>query len=158
MRCDELEPLIEAFADGTVDPSPEDRAHLATCAVCAPRIEEARRIEQWLATREVPQAPASFTATVMARVVHENWKTERAVDIGFNVAVAAGLAVIFMGGAGLGWSLGLFTITIDLEWLLRAGGGELQGRVINQVQTFTIAAALLTSALVLWWWAEASTE
>ena len=51
----------------------------------------------------------------MARVGQEKWKTERVVDIGFNLAIAAGVLVILAGGAGLAWSLGFFTITIDVD-------------------------------------------
>lgn len=158
MRCDELEPLIEAIADGTVEPAPEDRAHLSSCATCAPRLERARHIEQWLAAREMPQAPASLTATVMTRIGQEKWKTERVVDIGFNLAIAAGVLVILAGGAGLAWSLGLFTIDIDVAALVNAASSRVEGRVMNQLQTMALAAVVLTMALVLWWWAEAATD
>lgn len=158
MRCDELEPLIEAMADGTIEPSAEDQAHLSSCAVCSARIAEARRIEHWLSARELPQPSASFTATVMVRVGEENWKTERAVDIGFNVFIAAGVLVILMFGAGLALSLGFFTVTIDTEALMRAARSQVEGRVISQLQTTAMAAGILTMALVLWWWAEQATD
>lgn len=158
MRCDAIEPLIEAIADGSHEPSADDRAHLTSCAVCAGRLEQARRIEQLLAARELPVPPASFTAAVMARLSQETWKTERVVDLGFNLAVAAGLLVIAAGGAGVAWSLGLLTIDLDLVSLLGAATSRVDGRVMNQLQTVAIAAALLTTALVLWWWAEAATD
>ena len=155
MRCDELEPLIEAIADGTLEPAPEHRAHLSSCARCSAELEHARGIEQWLTTRETPQPPTSFTATVMARILQEKWQTERVVDIGFNLAIAAGVLVILAGGAGLAWLLGVFTIEIDVMALLDAATSQVEGRVINQLQTVAIAAVVLTMALVLWWWAEA---
>jgi hypothetical protein len=158
VRCDYLEPLIEAITDGTIEPSPADRAHLSSCATCSARLEEARRIEQWLSAREVAQPPASFTATVMARIGQENWQAERVVDIGFNLAIAAALLVIVAGAAGAAWSLGFFTVTIDTEALVRAAVSQVEGRVINQVQSVLIAAVVLTMALVLWWWAEAATD
>ena len=158
MRCNELETRIEAFADGTLEPSGDDRAHLSSCAVCSARLAEARRIEQWLAARELPQPSASFTASVMARIGQEEWKTERVVDIGFNLAIAAGVLVILIGGAGLALSLGLFTVTIDLEALLRAAESRIEGRVINELQTVVLAAVILTMALALWWWAEQATD
>ena len=158
MRCDDLEPLIEAIADGSVEPAPDDRAHLSSCALCSARLVEARRIEEWLAARDVPQPSASFTATVMARIGQEEWKTERVVDIGFNLAIAAGVLVILIGGAGLALSLGFFTVTIDLEALLRVAESRIEGRVINELQTVVIAAVLLTMALALWWWAEQATD
>jgi hypothetical protein len=158
VRCNELEPLIEAIADGTIDPSPEDAAHLSSCPICSPRLAAARQIEQWLTARELPQPAPAFTASVMARIGEEKWKTERVVDIGFNLAIAAGVLVILMGGAGLAWSLGFFTITIDTDALMRALVSQVEGRVINQLQTTAIAAVVLTMALVLWWWAEAASD
>ena len=158
MRCDELEPLIEAIADGTIDPSPDDAAHLSSCPICSARLAAARQIEQWLAAREMPQPAPAFTTAVMARIGEEKWKTERVVDIGFNLAIAAGVLVIIIGGAGLALSLGFLTITIDTEALLRVLVSQVDGRVINQLQTTAIAALVLTMALVLWWWAEATTD
>jgi anti-sigma factor RsiW len=158
VRCDQLEPLIEAIADGTLEPAPEDRAHLETCARCSARLDQARGIEQWLAAREVPLPSPSFTAAVMARIGHEQWKTERVVDIGFNLAIAAAVLVIMLGAAGAAWSLGFVTITIDSATLMRAAISEVEGRVLNQVQSVFVAAVVLTMALVLWWWAEAATD
>jgi anti-sigma factor RsiW len=158
VRCDELETRIEAIADGTLEPSADDRAHLSSCAVCSAWLAEARRIEESLAAREVPQPPASFTASVMARIGEEQWKTERVVDIGFNLAIAAGVLVILVGGAGLALSLGFFTVTINLEALLRVAESRIEGRVINELQTVVLAAVILTMALALWWWAEQATD
>jgi hypothetical protein len=158
VRCDELEPLIEAIAEGTFEPSQEDRAHLSSCATCAARLAQAQSIEQWLTSRETPLPPASFTATVMARIGQEKWQTERVVDIGFNLAIAAGVLVILAGGAGLAWSLGFFTIDIDVIALLNAATSQVEGHVINQLQTVAIAAVVLTMALVLWWWAETAAD
>ena len=158
MRCDELEPLIEAIADGTIEPSPEDRAHVSSCPTCSARLAAARRIEEWLSAREMAQPAATFTAAVMARIGDETWKTERVVDIGFNLFIAAGVLVFIAFGAGLAWSLGFLTVTLDTEQLLRAVFEQVEGRVISQLQTTAIAAVVLTMALALWWWAEAATD
>jgi anti-sigma factor RsiW len=157
-RCEDLEPLIEAIADGSLELSPEDRAHLSSCAECAARIEQARRIEQWLSTREVAQPPATFTASVMARIGQQKWQTERVFDIGFNLAVAAGVLVIIAGALGLAWSLGVFTISVDVGALATAAFSRVEGRVISEVQTVVISAVVLTMALAFWWWAEAATD
>lgn len=158
MRCNDLDPLIEAIADGTIDPSPEDAAHLSSCPVCSGRLAEARRIEQWLSAREMPQPAPAFTASVMARIGEEKWKLERAVDIGFNVFIAAGVLIIVAFGAGLAWSLGFLTVNIDAAALLLAAVSQVEGPVITQLQTTAIAAGILTMALVLWWWAEEATD
>src|SRR5678815_3639039 len=110
--CDDLEPLIEAIADGSHEPGADARQHLASCPACAARLETVRAIENLLIIREAAVPPASFTAAVMARIGQEEWQTERVVDIGFNLAIAAGVLVILAGAAGLAWSLGFLTITI----------------------------------------------
>jgi hypothetical protein len=159
VRCDDLEPLIEAIADGSLEPSAEDAAHLAACDVCAPRLERARAIETWLAFRETVAPSPTFTAAVMARIGEERWKAERAIDLGFNLAMAAGVLVILAGGAGLAWSLGFLNITIDLDAIWQAfGSTDVTGRFLSQVQTFIMAAVILTMALGLWWWAEARSD
>jgi hypothetical protein len=158
VHCDELDSRIEAIADGTLEPSAGDRAHLSSCAVCSARLAEAERIDQWLTARELPQPGPSFTASVMARIGQEQWKTERVVDIGFNLALALGVLVILAGGAGLALSLGFFTVTIDTDTLFRAAASQIEGRVINEIQTVVIAAVMLTMALALWWWAEQATD
>ena len=156
MRCQDMERSIEELADGTLQPSPEQAAHLAECDRCRSQLERARQVEHWLAQRETASPPPSFTASVMARVNQEQWKAERIVDLGFNLAVAAGVLVILAGGFGAAWSLGVFTVTVDAAALLQVFTDGLEGRVINQLQTVMVAAVLLTSALGLWWWAEAA--
>ena len=158
MRCDDLEPLIEGIADGSLPMSADDEAHVASCAICSRRLERARSIEGLLAMREVAQPPAAFTQTVMARVVQERWKAERAIDLGFNLAIAAGILVIVTAGAGLLWSLGMLSVTIDVDAIARALDTTGTGRLLSQVQTVAMSAVLLTMALVLWWWAEAATD
>lgn len=158
-QCDELEPLIEAIADNSVELSAAHQAHLASCAVCAARLERARGIEQLLSLRDVAVPSPTFTQHVLAQVGRERWQTERVIDLGFNLAMAAGVFVILAGAAGVAWSLGLLTITIDIDAMtemLRAS--DVSGRFLNQVQTIVVAAILLTMALGLWWWAEAATD
>jgi hypothetical protein len=80
------------------------------------------------------------------------------IDMGFNLAVAAGVLLIVMGSAGLAWFVGLFGVTADLGAIVSAIDNQVAGRVMNQVQTIGISAVLLTMALVLWWWAESATD
>lgn len=158
MNCDHLEPLIEGFADGSVDLDPPVAAHLAGCATCQGRLERARDIERFLMSRDLPAPPATFTAGVLALVRHDRWQSERFVDLGFNLAMAAGGLVMLAGLGGLAWSFGFLDLTIDLDALLDAARTALGGRVLAQVQTVAMAAVLLTMALALWWWTEADSS
>lgn len=158
MDCEHLEPFIEAIADGSAELDAAAAAHLDSCGVCRARVEQAREIERFLVSREVPAPPASFTAGVMALVRHDHWQAERFVDLGFNLALAAGVLVMLAGVGGLAWSLGFLTVTIDLDAVLEATRTELGGRVVSQVQTVAMAAVLLTTALALWWWTEADSS
>ena len=154
MDCHDLDALIEPIADGSHTPDAAEAAHLASCAWCQAQLEQARAIEQALATRAVATPPDWFTTAVMTRVGQDRWKTERAIDLGFNLAIAAGVLLILAGGAGLAWSFGFLTITVDVDALWQALGSEVAGRFLSQVQTVAMAAVLLTMALGLWWWAE----
>lgn len=158
MRCDDFDALIEAIADGSQPLSADAAAHLASCPGCAARLDRARAIEAFLAVREIVLPPAGFTARVMTRVGAAQWQAERFIDIGFNLAMAAGAVTILAGGFGLAWSLGFLSITIDLDALWGALNTPAAGRMLSQVQTVVMAAMLLTTALVLWWWAETATD
>ena len=109
--------------------------------------------------REVAAPSASFTGAVMARVGQERWQTERVVDLGFNLAIAAGVA----GDprrAARAWR-GRSACSASRSISTRSGGRSAPrstGRVLSQVQTIAMAAVLLTMALVLWWWAEAASD
>ena len=160
MRDEHLTDLLEAIVDGSHVPAADEQAHLEECPSCRGALDEAREIDRLLQTRELPVPPASFTNSVMLRIGQDRWRAERAIDAGFNLAMAGGVLVILAGAAGLAWSLGLLTITVDVGALLQMldSGGSFSGRVLSQVQTFAMAAVLLTMALVLWWWAEAATD
>jgi hypothetical protein len=158
VHCDDLDALIEGVADGSLELSAADAAHVASCAVCTARLERARAIESWLMTRSVAAPSPAFTAGVMARIGREQWRAERVIDLGFNLAMAAGVLVILAGAAGLAWSLGFLTITIDPEAIWQALDTPITNRLLSQLQTVVMAAVLLTAALVLWWWAEIASD
>jgi len=152
--CEHLDLLMEAIADGSAELDAAARAHFDGCADCQSRAAQARAIEQFLVHRELPAPPAAFTARVMALVHDDRWRTERVVDLSFNLAIAAGVLVVLAGVVGLAWSLGFLTVRIDLDTILEAAGGSLGARLLAQVQTIAMAAVLLTMTLALWWWTE----
>jgi hypothetical protein len=158
VQCDDFEGRIEAIADGSLEVSAADAAHLASCARCTAQLERARYIERALSIRDLAAPSPGFTGTVMARIGQERWNTERVIDLGFNLAMTAGTLIILAGGAGLAWSLGFLSISVDVDTIWQALDIAVSGRVLSQVQTVGMAAALLTMALVLWWWAEAATD
>jgi anti-sigma factor RsiW len=155
MRCEDIDPIVEELADGSLAADAARDAHIASCARCSARLANARAIHSLLVSREVATPSAGFTAAVMARVVRERWQAERAIDIGFNLMVAAGILILVGGAAGLAWSAGLFTFTVDIQPVLVALTTPMANRVVSQLQTVLMAAAILTTALGLWWWAEA---
>jgi hypothetical protein len=152
MRCEDID--FEAIADGTTAATAAELDHVATCAACQRSLALARSIESALVMQETPVPPPGFTAGVMGRIGEVRWRTEQVVDFSFNVAVALGLLVIVASGAGLAWSIGLFTITVDRATIALALDRLLDGRVLPQVQTTALAAVLLAMTLGLWWWAE----
>ena len=160
MRDEHLNELLEAIADGSHAASAAEQAHLDVCPACREALDEAREIDRLLQTRAVAAPPAAFTNAVMLRIGQDRWRAERAIDAGFNLAIASGVLVILAGAAGLAWSLGLLTITVDFGALLQMldNGGNFSGRVLSQVQTVAMAAVLLTMTLVVWWWAETATD
>ncbi|MEO8677452.1 MAG: hypothetical protein ABI665_00305 [Vicinamibacterales bacterium] len=155
MRCEDIEPIVEELADGSLGADPARDAHLASCAVCQARLANAAAIHSLLVSREAAQPPAAFTAAVMARVIRERWQSEQAIDITFNLAMAAGVMLIVGGGVGLAWTSGLLAINLDFTAVMAATSATVLNRISSQLQTIVMGAALLTMALGLWWWAEA---
>lgn len=153
MSCHDLDDRIEEVADG-LTPDADLAAHLASCAGCGRRLRLARSMNRVLETREAPDPPEWFTAAVMTRVHRERWRSEQLVDAGFNIAMAAGLALIVAGLATLAWSLGWFSIDPAAVQVVAEATGRWLARVSEQLQMLVVAAVLLTSALGLWWWVE----
>ena len=112
-------------------------------------------LERLLMTREVPAPPANFTIRVMAAVRRDTWQVEQAVDIGFNLAIGVGAFLIVGGALSLLWSLGLLGFAFDLNALTNAAALAVSNEVLAQARTVLVGAALLTTALAIWWWAEA---
>jgi len=157
VRCEDLDELIEAVAAG--DPLPaEADAHVAACASCQARVDLARAMERLLLARETPDPPVHFTLQVMRRVSQERWRVEQFVDVGFNLALGAGVLVVLGGVAGLLWSLGWFSIDVAALTTATATVAPWTARLMSEAQTLVLAALLLSSALALWWWMEGGGE
>jgi hypothetical protein len=151
--CHDWDDRIEEAADGLA-PGADLAAHLASCEACRARLRLAQSINRVLEAREVPDPPEGFTRMVMTRVHRERWRKEQLVDAGFNIAIAAGLALIVAGLSALAWSLGWFSIEPAALQVMSNAAGQWLARISGQLQMLVVAAVLLTSALGFWWWVE----
>jgi anti-sigma factor RsiW len=129
-------------------------AHLATCPNCALALERARELEASLRRREAPPAPAQFTSRTLARIRRARWRSDQFLDAGFNVAI--GLVVVaVLGGV---WMLvnrsGLAAVSGEAVTVVSSGFVALARRVAPSLPLYAGAAAVLISALGIWWWAE----
>jgi len=154
MFCDEALDTVEAIAAGEVMPDGRVASHLASCPNCALALERARQLEASLRQREVPAPPAQFTSRTLARVRRARWRSDQFLDVGFNVAIGL-IAVAVLGGV---WMLlhrtGLASVSGDAVDVFGSGFVELAKRVAPSLPLYAGAAALLVSALGIWWWAE----
>ena len=154
MFCDEALDTVEAIAAGEVMPDGRVASHLASCPNCALALERARQLEASLRQREVPAPPAQFTSRTLARVRRARWRSDQFLDVGFNVAIGL-IAVAVLGGV---WMLlhrtGLASVSGDAVDVFGSGFVALAKRVAPSLPLYAGAAALLVSALGIWWWAE----
>jgi len=154
MFCDEALDSVEAIAAGDLRPDGRVASHLATCPNCALALERARQLEASLRRREAPPAPAQFTSRTLARIRRARWRSDQFLDVGFNVAIGV-IVVAVLGGV---WMLlhrsGLTAVSNDAVNLFGSGFVSLARRVLPAVPLYVGAAALLVSALGVWWWAE----
>ena len=157
MFCDETLDAIEAIAAGELAAEGRVAAHLATCRHCAAALASARRLDKMLAARPVPTPPQQFTVRTMTRIRRARWRSDQFLDVGFNVAIA----LIVIGIIGAGWLLldrsGLTVVSGDLIALVESGGVARAQRVAPSVPVYVAAAALVVTALGIWWWAERET-
>ncbi len=154
MRCDEVDPLLDAIASGDRTPSGTVAAHLASCPICAGRVARAQAIDAALEARGVPEPPARFTPDVMAHIRRERWRAEQVLDAGFNVAVLTGVLLVVAGLAGLVWLSGLAAVGRDLAALAPAASGVLAKRLASDLQMVMLVVVFLSTALAVWWWTE----
>jgi len=154
MFCDEALDAVEAIAAGDLTPEGRIAAHLATCPNCATALTSARALDEMLRRRPAPQPSAQFTTKTLARVRRARWRSDQRVDVAFNV----GIGVIVLATLGGVWLLlvrsGLIAVgggAVDLISALFVSAAK---RVAPALPIYTGAAALVGTALAIWWWAE----
>jgi hypothetical protein len=154
MFCDEALDAIEPIAAGEVTPDGRIAEHLASCPNCASALVGARDLERLLRARYVLAAPPQFTSRTLARLRRAKYRSDQFLDVGFNVAIIA-LVLALVGGI---WMLlnrsGLNAVSSDAVDLFGSGFVAFVRRVAPSLPLYAGAAALLASALGLWWWAE----
>lgn len=111
-------------------------------------------IEQWMRQRPPAIAPEEFSGAVMSRVREERWQAERYWDLGFNIAIAAGLLLIVGGVLGLVYISGLVVVGRDAVLLFTASLVTAADQVAPMLPAYMGGFLLTASALGLWWWAE----
>ena len=154
MTCHDVLDLVDAIAGGDAEVTPDVRTHVETCPRCAAALASARRIERALSAREAPAAPATFSASVSARIRRERWSAEQQVDRLFNLAIAAAILLV-IGGAVAMLNVSAVISLATAAWsLLSFFGGHVAVRAETVVTTYVAAAGLLVSMMAMWWWAE----
>jgi hypothetical protein len=154
MFCDEALDSVEAIAAGDLMPDGRVASHLATCPNCALALRQARQVESSLQRRPVPTPPAQFTSRTLARIRRARWRTDQFLDVGFNLAIGGIVFAVFVGVWLLLHRTGLSSVSTDAVNLFGSGFVSLAKRVAPALPLYAGAAALLVSALGLWWWAE----
>jgi hypothetical protein len=144
MFCDETLDAVEAIAAGELRPEGRIVQHLGSCRQCAAALESARRIEAMLQGRPVPELPQQFTIRTMARIRRARWRSDQ-----------------FLGVVAMVWLLvdrsGLTGVSSDLFNLAESGAVMLARRIAPSISLYAAAAALVLTALTIWWWAERDT-
>lgn len=153
MTCDAIDNRVDEVAGGESAWTDAEAAHIATCARCQASCALASRLEHLLPVLG-PEPPDGFSTRVMTRIRRERWRAEQALDAGFNVALAAGLAAIVAGVAGLAWSSGLVVVGADVVGLMRQALAATTAELSPQLPLYGAAALLVAGGLGAWWWAE----
>jgi anti-sigma factor RsiW len=154
MTCDSVLDAVDPIAAGELTPDEQMEAHLATCASCALALESARRLDRLLRERPVAAPPPQFTSRTMARIRRARWRNEQMIDWGFNAALVAVAVAVAMGIWIVLSRAGLTLVSNDALQLLVASMRTFVQRVTPSLPVYTLATALVLTALGIWWWAE----
>ena len=154
MFCDEALDTVEAIAAGDLTADGRVASHLATCPNCALALEGARQLEASLRRRAAPAAPAEFTSRTLARIRRARWRSDQFLDVGFNVAIGLVVVSVLAGVWMLLHRTGMVSVSGDAVNVFGSGFVALARRVAPALPLYAGAAALLVSALGIWWWAE----
>jgi predicted anti-sigma-YlaC factor YlaD len=154
MFCDEALDAVEAIAAGDLTPDGRVAEHLASCPNCSAALVSAQQLERVLRRRGVPQPSAQFTTRTLGRVRRARWRSDQFLDVGFNLAIIFVVVAVFGGVWMLLNRTGLAAVSTDAVDLFGSVFVSLVRRAAPSLPLYGGAAALLASALAIWWWAE----
>ena len=112
MRCEDVQDLIDAVAEGPEATPPEMAAHLQACASCSASLSRARQIDRLLSATQALVPPDRFTADVVRRTRTVRWRSEQRFDRWFNAVLVTSFLVIAAGVWGLMNVTGLASVTV----------------------------------------------
>ena len=111
-------------------------------------------IERWMRERPAPPAPRGFTNGVMTRVRQERWRSERYWDLGFNIALAAGMLFIVAGVLGLIYMSGLAAVGRDAILFFGGAITTVADQLAPALPAYIGSSVLAATGLGLWWYVE----
>jgi len=154
MFCDEALDAVERIAAGDLIAEGRIADHLGSCPNCSAALESARRVEHLLRQRDVPRVSAQFTSSTLGRVRRARWRNDQWLDAGFNLGIAA-IVVAMLAAV---WMIvnrsGLAAVSNDAMSLFGSGLLTFVSRIAPSLPLYAGAAALVATALGIWWWAE----
>jgi hypothetical protein len=90
----------------------------------------------------------------MARVRRARWRSDQFLDVGFNVAIGLVVLALVSGVWLLVNRSGLVAVSNEAVDLMGTGFVTFVRRVAPSLPLYAGAAAVLATALAIWWWAE----
>ena len=104
------------------------------------------------------KAPASskprYGGAPRRRRQRARWRSDQFLDVGFNVAIVLVVVSVVAGVWMLVNRTGIVSVSGDAVNVFGSGFVLLARRVAPALPLYAGAAALLVSALAIWWWAE----
>ena len=158
MTCTDFDELIEPIAAGELEPDAGMHAHLQSCPACTRALATACQIDRMLAAQPAPEPPLAFTATLMARLRRERWRSEQSLDVAFNVAVGLAVAVGVGGVVMVATASGLAAVSADLVRVFFSATVSAFTTIAPALPVYALASAVVVSWLLVWWWAERGFE
>jgi hypothetical protein len=155
MFCDEALDAVERSAAGDLVADGRIADHLMTCPGCAAALEAPGVSNACSQQRSVPRVSPRFPDQHAGQgAASARWRSDQWLDAGFNLGIVA--IVVAMGSAL--WMLfnrsGLAAVSNDAVGLFGSGLSTFASRVAPSLPLYGAAAAILATALGIWWWAE----